>query len=395
MKMKNKIGPNLNAPKISKSDEEFSQPERGVMNKKRKQEFKNSKKVKRMKHEPEFGIVEGSLLNEEEHILEASSKETHDENLVSKDPFQNMEESCNSESMKKKKKMNKTMKNFCNTFKAKQYMETCWQEEKSFSKGNSIGNKNLAFDCSQDKSFNSAEESKYIAEEEVMSRQRKKEKKGYKKVKEGVGDAKSSSISESDDVEQKSAEESITESIKIEKQSPKDSKRHRNKTSNLKSCLKSCLINNKYSFKQKRSVSFCENVSYKVIENVVSHLNSEALEANEKLLSCNDEDGIDREVLHEIECIEMNHVDDSVNSDNSTKDDEYNDVSCDEVEDNTVPECFKLPKCSSTNYDSWLETQRIAARMKVYKNMVKRMKKHPILRKTNLLEIKGYGNWGL
>ncbi|GBN50446.1 hypothetical protein AVEN_177124-1 [Araneus ventricosus] len=92
----------------------------------------------------------------------------------------------------------------------------------------------------------------------------------------------------------------------------------------------------------------------------------------------------------------MNHVDDSNSSGKSSNGDAQcggEDVPCQEdsdiVEDNTVPECFKLPKCSSTNY----ETQRIAARMKVYKNMVKKMKKHPLLRKTNLLEIKEYGNW--
>ncbi|KAG8187018.1 hypothetical protein JTE90_019228 [Oedothorax gibbosus] len=54
--------------------------------------------------------------------------------------------------------------------------------------------------------------------------------------------------------------------------------------------------------------------------------------------------------------------------------------------------CLSLPP--GRRYDAWLESQRAAARMKVYRAMVRRLCTHPVLRTTNLARLKGYGNWG-
>ncbi|GBM88506.1 PIN2/TERF1-interacting telomerase inhibitor 1 [Araneus ventricosus] len=403
MKMKNKIGSSLSAPKESKTCEESSQSETDAKSRKRKLELKSSKKAKRMKREPELSTAGGSLSYEEENTSESSSssQEAAEEVLVSKEQFQKVEE-CESV-----RKLSKKARKLLNAFKSKQDIENNQQEENVVEK-NSTEDESLE-DQSQEGSSNSTEESNSMTEKELTSRKRKKEHKSCKKAKKrrleeaeiSTSVEKNSSHSESDD-EKFFSEECTTKSVKTEKRSLKESKKHKNKIFNLKSCLKS-LSNNKYSFKEKRKVSFCETISYKVIENVLNNFDSDVvLETNEQLLSCSDEDCTDSEVPNEIENIGMNHVDDSNSSGKSSNGDVQcggEDVPCQEdsdvAEDNTVPECFKLPKCSSTNYDGWLETQRVAARMKVYKNMVKKMKKHPILRKTNLLEIKGYGNWGL
>ncbi|XP_035204816.1 protein PFC0760c-like, partial [Stegodyphus dumicola] len=49
---------------------------------------------------------------------------------------------------------------------------------------------------------------------------------------------------------------------------------------------------------------------------------------------------------------------------------------------------------STSNYNSWLESQRIAMKMNIYKSMREKIKNHRVLSTTNLLQIKGYGNWG-
>ncbi|GBM88508.1 hypothetical protein AVEN_25094-1 [Araneus ventricosus] len=403
------IRSSLNAPKESRSCEESSQSETDAKSRKRKLELKSSKKAKRMKREPELNTAGGSLSYDEENTSESSSssQEAPEEVLVSKEQFQKVEE-C--ESVRKSvRKLSKKARKLLNAFKSKQDIENNQQEENNVVEKNSTEDESLE-NQSQEGSPNSTEESNSMTEKELTSRKRKKEHKSCKKAKKrrleeaeiSTSVEKNSSHSESDDEEKIFSEECTTKSVKTEKQSRKESKKHKNKILNLKSCLKS-LSNNKYSFKEKRKVSFCENISYKVIENVLNNFDSDVvLETNEQLLSCSDEDCTDSEVPNEVENIGMNDVDDSNSSGKSSNGDVQcgsEDVPCredsDMVEDNTVPECFKLPKCSSTNYDGWLETQRIAARMKVYKNMVKKMKKHPILRKTNLLEIKGYGNWGL
>ncbi|CAL1262262.1 unnamed protein product [Larinioides sclopetarius] len=408
MKMKNKLGLSLNKPNEPKAREEISGAETDAKSKKRKHEFKNSKKAKRMKHESELGTTEKKLSNEDENTSESSTS-SQEEMLVSKEQLQNVEE-CDSESVRQKKKLKKKTKKLLNAFQSKQDIEDNQQEENNMAENNSIENKSLEGQF-QEVCSNSAEESSSMTEKEVTSKKRKKEHKKCKKVKKlhleeveiSTRAEKNASHSESDHEEKNSSEEGTIQSVKTEKQSHKENKKHKNKISNLKSCLKNCLSNNKYSFKEKRKVSFCENISYKVIESVLNNFDSDVvLETNEQLLSCSDEDCTDSEVPNETENLCKNLVTDSdplntsFNSDVECggEDVSYHENS-DVVEDNTVPECFKLPKCSSTNYDSWLETQRIAARMKVYKNMAKKMKKHPVLRKTNLLDIKGYGNWGL
>ncbi|KFM72401.1 PIN2/TERF1-interacting telomerase inhibitor 1, partial [Stegodyphus mimosarum] len=88
--------------------------------------------------------------------------------------------------------------------------------------------------------------------------------------------------------------------------------------------------------------------------------------------------------------------DDSAKKSSSTKK-EVEHKRTSEVRDysgNTYSEEFKRKENSTSNYNSWLESQRIAMKMNIYKSMREKIKNHRILSTTNLLQIKGYGNWG-
>lgn len=360
-------GSSLNAPKETKICEG---PETKAKSKK-----KSVKKAKRMKHQLEF---------EEDDTSESSSSSqgAAEENLIFMEQFQNSGDGIRD---KKKKTLSKKM---AKTLNAKPDVKNDSVVE------NSIESKSVALDHSHENGCNSAEEFEAIVDNEPTPKKRKMDHKSSKKAKKHrleeaeifASFEKNSSFSESDEVENSSSEENAIKSLITENYSIKDGKKY--KFSSLKSCLSS---SGKYSFKQKRNVSFCDNISYKIIENVLSNNSNSniVLETNEQLL-CSDEDS---EIFNDTtKNPEVNHVDDSKSFDCGN---EMEHSDAEEVETNVVPECFKLPKRSSENYDGWLETQRIAARMKVYKNMAKKMKRHPVLRKTNLLEIKGYGNWGL
>ncbi|GIY77861.1 hypothetical protein CDAR_273721 [Caerostris darwini] len=171
---------------------------------------------------------------------------------------------------------------------------------------------------------------------------------------------------------------------------------------NLKSCLRKSATT--LWFNQiPKTVSFKENASFKIIpsrfSNEESELNGVLQEASEQLYPCdstnceNDEKEVDKKLNPSTNPCEVEDE-----SENAEINDDKISESSEEINSNNnekLPECFQLPKNDSSHYDSWRENQMLAVRMKIYKNMAKKLKKHPILGKTNLLSIKGYGNWGL
>lgn len=148
-------------------------------------------------------------------------------------------------------------------------------------------------------------------------------------------------------------------------------------------------------------MSFNDSVSYKIIENVLDKDNLDKDDfVRDKTENSAD---FEEDSLLEGECVDDVFVDDvqstsegdgcclEESSTNST-DDPTNDgggwAECD------APKCLDLPRCDNSNYNAWLESQRIATKMKLYKNMMKKIRKNPVLRTSSILDLKGYGNWG-
>lgn len=151
--------------------------------------------------------------------------------------------------------------------------------------------------------------------------------------------------------------------------------------SNLKSCLKK--RKGKYDVK---NVSFSECVSYRIInkDNSVydSYLVAPGDEESSILDIQNKCDDVSEVALEEVDVVKT-----------EVKNEECNEVEA-PLEESNGSASSDTPPFKSFHFDMWAECQRQALKMKIYKNMLKRIKKHDVLRTTNLLSIKGYGNWG-
>ncbi|GFQ80334.1 hypothetical protein TNCT_146751 [Trichonephila clavata] len=246
-----------------------------------------------------------------------------------------------------------------------------------------------------------------------------------------------------DIVEECSSKISNNKSLKKTELSDKKSKNVLQRTIQvLKSCLKNKSKNSGKFWlnNQTKNVSFNDNISYKIIEDDFAELDikpskDESSETFEELLNSSDSDTEDEEELLNLSSDSETTEDDeellNFSSDSEITEDEEETretKSCGLIDSNSIsnkldedellndssqcgplknslpndaeedveerPGCFDLPKSDNSNYNSWLESQRIAIKMKIYQKSLKKFKKHPVLRGTNLLEIKGYGNWG-
>lgn len=196
---------------------------------------------------------------------------------------------------------------------------------------------------------------------------------------------------------------------------PKRSKRWGEK---LKSCLKSKLSSSGLWFRREpKEVSFNDSVSYRIIGNVLEKdtrdVPDEDCVRTENHSPGFGEDGFVDNVFEstgkeDTLCSRENVP----NGDNEAEGDILEElfdstVDVDSPEESRPdkgaesvrvvaeecrPKCLDLPK--SNNYNAWLESQRIAIKMKLYKNMVKKIRKNPVLKTSSILDLKGYGNWG-
>lgn len=171
----------------------------------------------------------------------------------------------------------------------------------------------------------------------------------------------------------------------------------------LKSCLKK-LPPGLWFQKEAKEVSFNDSVSYKIIENAPDDDNEDILDnkvfAESPLSADFDEDSL----LEEGECADDVFVDDvqSTTEGDTAEGDgccleessDYTNDTDSSAEECGWAECLDLPKCDNSNYNAWLESQRIATKMKLYKSMMKKIRKNPVLRTSSILDLKGYGNWG-
>ncbi|GFU22348.1 hypothetical protein NPIL_664881 [Nephila pilipes] len=261
-----------------------------------------------------------------------------------------------------------------------------------------------------------------LTESQVNSKKRKKELSSKKSKKyrlsepeiiDHVEENSSNQKVHNDDMDEEHSSEIFSNKIfKEAKLSRKESKKHKkDKVHVLKSCMKKCLKNStKFWFdKTSKEVSFSDNVSCKIIEDDCDELDEETLqnEATEtvvEFLNFNSNDDESSETTENKETSEINNSN-IVNANSTSKEfvkDELFD--CTSQLKKSVPddvkrskgkhECLDLPKCSSSNYNCWLESQRIALKMKIYTDMCEAIETHSVLCKTNLLQLKGYGNWG-
>lgn len=182
--------------------------------------------------------------------------------------------------------------------------------------------------------------------------------------------------------------ESVEDVLSNNKDSSKKKKKLKKK---LKEKLKSCLKNKHGSYSLK-SVSFNETVSYRIIDSEVTSVDS---------LTCSE--NLDKNaLLDKLEGSDQNNSSDNAYSEEKIASCEINssdNISTkeqDKVSDESDEEykASDLPSSKSSHYNAWVESQRQALKMQLYKCMLKSIKKHKILKNTNLLSIKGYGNWG-
>lgn len=169
------------------------------------------------------------------------------------------------------------------------------------------------------------------------------------------------------------------------------SKKKKKSKKKLKEKLKSCLKNKRGSYSLK-SVSFNETVSYRVIDSDVASVES---------LTCSE--NLDKNILHDklTDSDQNNSISDAYSEEKIASceinsDDNVSAKMEDKVSDESDEEykASDLPTSKSSHYNAWVESQRVALKMQLYKYMLKAIKNHKILKDTNLLSIKGYGNWG-
>lgn len=172
----------------------------------------------------------------------------------------------------------------------------------------------------------------------------------------------------------------------------KDSSKKKKKSKKkLKEKLKSCLKNKRGSYSLK-SVSFNETVSYRIIDSEMTSVDS--LTCSENLdkntlpdkLTDSDQNSSSGDAYSE-----ENIASCEINSDDNVSAKKQDNVSDESDEEYKASD---LPSSKSSHYNAWVESQRQALKMQLYKYMLKSIKNHKILKNTNLLSIKGYGNWG-
>ncbi|GFY49678.1 hypothetical protein TNIN_279891 [Trichonephila inaurata madagascariensis] len=296
-------------------------------------------------------------------------------------------------------------------------------------------------------------------ESEATFKKRKKELKNTKKTKEIrlsepeiIDNTKSnlSSVEVLDGgiVEECSSKISNNKSlIESELSDEKSENFFKSKIQVLKSCLKNRSKNSGKLWlnNQTKNVSFNDSISYKIIEDDFAELDikpseDESTEIFEELLNFNSSGSDSETTEDEEELLNLSSDSESTededelldfSSDSEITEDEdetRKTISCGLINSNSTskelvddellkdssqcgllenslrnnveedveerPGCVDLPKCDGSHYDNWLETQRNAIKMKIYQKSLKKFRKHPVLRGTNLLDIKGYGNWG-
>uniref|UniRef100_A0A2L2Y166 PIN2/TERF1-interacting telomerase inhibitor 1 n=1 Tax=Parasteatoda tepidariorum TaxID=114398 RepID=A0A2L2Y166_PARTP len=169
----------------------------------------------------------------------------------------------------------------------------------------------------------------------------------------------------------------------------------------LKSCLKG---RTEYNLEKSRNVSFNEQVSYKILDTSlelcedINDVDSDDPTMEETTFGGESmEESGDEEpptIIDSVEEPENNILNENDNE--NTKDEEADSINEEEgISNEQSPQCLDLPKCSGSKFNFWLENQRQASKMKLYKEMMKKIRKNKTLCSTNLLDIKGYGNWGL
>lgn len=212
------------------------------------------------------------------------------------------------------------------------------------------------------------------------------------------------------------------------------SKKNKKLKKNLKQKLKSCLKNKSGLYSLKKRVSFNESVSYRTIDSAfesVEYLADEnrslGVDTSCKIVNVIDRNSSDDGLCEIINIDESNSSDDSlseivnIDNNNSSKDALYetanidncnSTVACSVKNECSVDSYTKgqgntsemqlgakyalscLPSSKSSHYNCWIESQRQALKMKLYKDIFKNIRKHKTLRTTNLHSIQGYGNWG-
>lgn len=182
--------------------------------------------------------------------------------------------------------------------------------------------------------------------------------------------------------------EPVEDVLSNNKDSSKKKKKLKKK---LKEKLKSCLKKKHGSYSLK-SVSFNETVSYRIIDSEMTSMDSltcsENLDKNTLLDKLTDND---QNKSSDNACTEEKIASCEIKSEDNISTKEQDKVSDESDEEYKASD---LPSSKSSHYNAWVESQRQALKMQLYKCMLKSIKKHKILKDTNLLSIKGYGNWG-
>lgn len=183
--------------------------------------------------------------------------------------------------------------------------------------------------------------------------------------------------------------EPVEDGLSNKKDSSKKKKKSKKK---LKEKLKSCLKNKRGSYSLK-NVSFNETVYYRIIDSELASVDP---------LTCS-ENSDENTLSFNITDSDQNNSSDDVYSEEKTASSEINlddNICTKEKQDKASDESSEeykisdLPSSKSSHYNAWVESQRLALKMQMYKYMLKSIKNHKILKTTNLLSIKGYGNWG-
>jgi len=174
--------------------------------------------------------------------------------------------------------------------------------------------------------------------------------------------------------------------------SVKKQKKLKNKFKSIRK-LKSCLKSKKKNYAVK-NVSFNENISYKFIESEI--------ESTSSVSDSEDENSEDFEIISSNNNSELERdsgdIKTAMEDCNLEQQNETNCTNVSEIVSEKKMEKYNslsgLPSSNSPHYNSWVESQQQALKMKLYKGLLKGITKHDVLKTSNLSFIKGYGNWG-
>lgn len=220
----------------------------------------------------------------------------------------------------------------------------------------------------------------------------KKKKKKKKKYSETTQLSSENSLYENNTIEihEETNNHCLLEPVEDGLSNNKDSSKKKKKSKKkLKEKLKSCLKNKRGSYSL-RSVSFNETVYYRIIDSELASVDPLTCSEN------SDGNTLSYEITNSDQNNSIEETEEKMEPNEINSDDNICTKQQDKVSDKSDEEykISDLPSSKSSHYNAWVESQRLALKMQLYKYMLKSIKNHKILKTTNLLSIKGYGNWG-